>query len=277
MVNSRMSLQRLTRIKRRFWGAGTARPQRPSAGAGGAFTLIELLVVIAIIAILAAMLLPALGKAKVRALGIQCMNNHRQLLIGWKMYTEDNADRLLYTFAGPGSKDEPYAWVAAKANVLDTLKKSPLWDYCGKSAGIWKCPGDRSPNARSMSMDNWVGGKPGESDPVWRVYRKFSDMTDPGPSRTFVLLDEREDSINDGYWLLDMSGYPGIRVNIYDYPASYHNQAGGLSFADGHSELKKWRDSRMIVALGQLRKRESSNNNQDIMWLQERCTRQINT
>ena len=271
-----MCLGRRAWIKGRWLGAGTARPQRPPAQAGGAFTLIELLVVIVIIAILAAMLLPALGRAKARTLGIQCMNNHRQLLIAWKMYADDNADRLLYTFAGPGSTDENYAWVAAEANTLDTIKKSPLWDYCGKSAGIWKCPGDKSLNARSMSMDNWVGGKPGESDPVWRVYRKLGDMTDPGPARTFVLLDEREDSINDGYWLLDMSGYPGFRVYIYDFPASYHNQAGGLSFADGHSEIKKWRDSRTIVALGQLRKREPSNNNQDVMWLQERCTRQIN-
>jgi prepilin-type N-terminal cleavage/methylation domain-containing protein len=63
------------------------------------FTLIELLVVIAIIAILAALLLPALGRAKLKAQGVQCMNNHRQLAIAWRMYTEDNLDKLLYASA----------------------------------------------------------------------------------------------------------------------------------------------------------------------------------
>ena len=71
------------------------RNSRPSRG----FTLIELLVVIAIIAILAALLLPALTRAKLKAQGVQCMNNHRQLAIAWRMYTEDNNDKLLYASA----------------------------------------------------------------------------------------------------------------------------------------------------------------------------------
>src|SRR5438309_7280190 len=79
----------------------------------GAFTLIELLVVIAIIAILAAMLLPVLHKAKLKAQGVQCMNNHRQLCLAWRLYAEDNRDQLVYASDdGSGAKNplNQYSW-----------------------------------------------------------------------------------------------------------------------------------------------------------------------
>ena len=273
---------------------------RPSAGDDHGFTLIELLVVIAIIAILAAMLLPALSRAKQKAHAIMCMSNGKQLSLAWRMYADDNRDRIPFAYApDPPDPNAQYAWVTgildfssnpANWDVANNIAKSPLWPYCGKQAGIWKCPADRAsvnvpgkgllPRVRSMSMSIWSGGNQGTDGgwgPSWKVYNKTTDMLNPGPARTITLLEEREDSINDGFFVISMENYPNIASTVMvDFPASYHGGAAGFAFGDGHSEIHKWKDKRTYPVLkpGQLLPlNQPQANSPDVYWMQDHSTR----
>ena len=114
--------------------------------------------------------------------------------------------------------------------------------------------------------------------PGFRIYKKMSDVSDPGPSMTWVFLDEREDSINDGEFVVGMTGYPDqpTQWKIVDFPASYHNRACGFAFADGHSEIHRWVDARTSPTLRkgvELGLNVGSPRNQDVLWMMERSTR----
>jgi prepilin-type N-terminal cleavage/methylation domain-containing protein/prepilin-type processing-associated H-X9-DG protein len=263
-----------------------------------AFTLIELLVVIAIIAILAAMLLPALSKAKVKAQGIQCLNHLKQLQVAWVTYSVDNSDRLVPTGgmnslvnfpqdvgAQPGGAKNQ--WVYGSMDTIPgatngvLIQIALLYPYVG-TLGVYKCPADKKMmngtlTTRSMSMNAWMNPLPGES---WnnvkgytgantlRDYRKQSDLTCPGAAMTWVLIDENPYSINDGWFVCD----PNTPDTWWDVPASYHNGAGGLSYADGHSEIKKWRDQKVLGLTSVPAALARDPNSLDLRWLQERST-----
>jgi prepilin-type N-terminal cleavage/methylation domain-containing protein/prepilin-type processing-associated H-X9-DG protein len=281
------------------------KPASPWLSRHLAFTLIELLVVIAIIAILASMLLPALAKSKSKATGIVCLNNGKQMALGWIMHADDNDGVLVGNLDGGGngvarSND---TWVlgwldfaggtsfpAAQGGSSDTNTMlltvySPLAPYLGRSAAVFKCPADKSlsrgnrgePRVRSISMNGYVGKNRAYTG-GYRMFVKSTDIVTPAPSKLWVFLDEREDSINDGWFAVNMEGYDPLNPKSYqivDYPASYHNRAGGFSFADGHSEIKKWVDSRTTPNLkkGQpLALGVASPNNPDVAWLQDRSS-----
>jgi prepilin-type processing-associated H-X9-DG protein len=123
---------------------------------------------------------------------------------------------------------------------------------------------------------------PGLSSPPWRLYHRLGDLVEPGATMTVLFWDQREDSINSGSFGIDMTGWSDVPSQtrwIDDLPGSYHGRAAGLSFADGHSEIRGWKDARtmppVIKGKALLAGITNQPNNRDIVWLQERCTRRI--
>jgi prepilin-type N-terminal cleavage/methylation domain-containing protein/prepilin-type processing-associated H-X9-DG protein len=232
------------------------------------FTLIELLVVIAIIAILAAMILPALGRAKLKTQGVSCMNNTKQLMLAWQMYMHDNNDRIVPAYhggnaqggnfdpaIGPGWVEGWLDWTAStdntNLNFLINEKWARLGNYVAKSKNVFKCPADNYASGtqrargwpsrcRSLSGNIGIGegnAEGGPWDTIYKHIKKASEFIYAGPSETWVFLDEHPDSINDAGFFNPRGG------SWVDIPATYHGGACGFAFADGHAEIHKWKGS----------------------------------
>lgn len=238
-----------------------ARERRSERG----FTLIELLVVIGIVGVLAGMLLPALSRAREKAHGISCMSNTKQLAVAWILYADDHQGRLAYNLGGDAKSrtvalrtnvnwvNNVMTWDTADENTnLLTITEASLAPYASRAVKIYRCPSDRvlsgaqrdagwQARIRSYSMNAMIGDAGdlsltgvNKNNPSYIQFFKITAI--PEPVKIFVFLDEHPDSINDGYFVNKAYSH-----EWYDLPASYHNGAAGLSFADGHAETHRWR------------------------------------
>jgi prepilin-type N-terminal cleavage/methylation domain-containing protein len=266
---------------------------QPCAG----FTLTELVVVSLVIGLCALFVYPALARTRPNGQAFQCLNNLRQLTSAWRSYANDFNDSLVAAESQmPGRANWMAGYLDFSSNqgnwdARAYIMISPLWPYAGSDASIFRCPADpstvtvngvRRPRVRTYSMSQvfglgmWLDKTANPSQTVWRTYAKGSDIVTP--ARTFVFMEEHPDSINDGAFANACTGAqpidPPAQAQIIDFPASHHNGAGDLSFADGSAQMHQWQGGKIKPPYGLVLPLNvpAGDSWMDIQWLAQNTT-----
>jgi hypothetical protein len=281
-----------------------AMSKRSGAGLCHAFTRVDLAAVIVMLGVLAAMLVPVLGSGASKADALLCQGNMKRLILGWHLYASDNQERLVMLLQGGDAqfgaaaanrRNAPWAlgwldWSSSADNtnilLLTSDRYSKLAKYLDNSPKVFKCPSDKYLSApqrarrwtertRSVAAGVGIGDGNAESgpfDPIYKHVRKMPELLFPSPAETLVYLDEHPDSINDPAFL-----YPR-RTAWVDQPASYHDAAGSIAFADGHTEVHRWEASLTQTRAMAVRFSSTVNavvrpGDADLHWVSYRCSR----
>jgi prepilin-type processing-associated H-X9-DG protein len=223
-----------------------------------------------------------LSKAKLKAQGIRCMSNLKQIQLGWIMYSGDNNDRIVPTvgqgalqvsllpnpYTNPGNPENQWIYgdvSQPSATDPNLLVLGLIYPYT-PNVNVFKCPADvrtafgwgvtqppgspNPPTIRSMSMNGYMAPivdkietSTAPLNQSYRVFRKQGDLASIGASTCWVMIDENPYSINDGWFCANPDP---TATSWIDKPAVYHNNASGMSYADGHSEVHKWHDQNLI-------------------------------
>jgi prepilin-type processing-associated H-X9-DG protein len=268
-------------------------------GDARAFTRVDLLATLTVLLGFALQILSAVAVSRSTSDEEVCSDNLRELTRAWTHFAEDNQGRL------PGNPDGEEAQNWANTNRywavgwLDNskfrpdntntviLKNAQIGRYL-KSVSVFKCPSDPSlsngrtgtPRVRSVSMNSYLGERGGPYSAGYKQFKTMQSIVDPKPAECFVFIEEREDSINDPWFIVGMTGFdppqPQRRA-IVDYPADWHDNSAVVSFVDGHSETWQWTDPRTspIHILGNLTLNQLSPDNPDVERIQRASSRRV--
>jgi len=222
-------------------------------------------VVMVVLAILAGIFLPALSEVRPTDQSIVCLNNGRQLVLGWNLYANDNRGGLVTPLSDGGAQTRgrpifvngDISDYSNRGNTnISVITNGPLYSYTQRALDIYKCPSDESangqlprfshagtPRVRSLSMNDAFGVGSWLPSTKYRLYSKSAEVVNP--SKTFVTVDEHPDSINDDSLSVQMVDQGALTGNLIDLPSSLHNGAAAFTFVDGHSEAHRWLSAKL--------------------------------